>query len=109
MGKQYNYNKISEQKKQDIIKETLEWCNRKRQEMGLEPFEKLPKGRRYDAVSCPCGKATGLHVEGYGYFTLAEWRNEANKIDKLFHGIPETVKVFIGCFDRGLIPELVIE
>jgi hypothetical protein len=74
---------------------TLRWCNARRKEQGKEPLEKLPKGERNDATSCPCGKATGLwvYVEQY------------DDTDFNAHPTPRCVQQFVPAFDAGKLPQ----
>jgi hypothetical protein len=75
------------------VAETLAWCNKRRKERGKKPLKKLPKGRRYQAFSCPCGKATGLWV-------ASEWIGSHAR-----GNIPRSVSRFIVAFDAGRLPQ----
>lgn len=82
-----------------FVAETLAWCNEMRATKGMEPLDVLPKGRRYDGASCPCGKATGLHVT-----TNALYENTEG-IPLLLGPIPKSVAVFVKSFDAGRLPQ----
>lgn len=80
----------------DFVVETLSWCNSIRVAKGLEELERLPRGRRNDPKSCPCGLVTGLHV---GLTTYGE--NFSTSVNKL----PFAVSQFISEFDEGYLPQ----
>jgi hypothetical protein len=84
--------------KNQIISNTLRWCNAQRKKQGKKPLLKLPKGHRGKPESCPCGKATGLCV---GYSLAYD-----NKTGKSIRMLPESVRRFVLMFDGGQIPEL---
>lgn len=79
------------------IEETLRWCNARRKEQGKEPLNKLPKGRRGEGSSCPCGEATGLFVS-YTYFTTIQ------HLDREIN-LPRSVQRFVRAFDSGKLPQ----
>ena len=76
------------------VAETLKWCNDRRKEQGREPLNELPKGRKFDPHSCPCGKATGINVY-------------TKRISDPKSGLelPSAVAEFVEMFDAGLLPE----
>lgn len=78
-----------------FVAETLAWCNEMRAVKGMEPLDVLPKGRRYDGASCPCGAATGLHVERFNAFEGLS----------LFCELPAAVRSFVDAFDNGNLPQ----
>lgn len=80
-------------------KATLDWCNERRAEQGKDPLDELPKGRRSDPHTCPCGKATGLRVLTYFYSTPDDFSQPETPL-------PEDVTCFITSFDAGMYPEL---
>ena len=78
------------------VAETLAWCNERRAEQGKRPLKRLPKGRRREGRSCPCGKATQLDVQVYLFWTL----------DNVLCGtLPQAVSDFVVAFDAGELPE----
>lgn len=81
---------------------TLAWCNERRAEQRKKPLEKLPKGYRRDGSSCPCGKATGLHVTRFSYGPPDYIANpQATKLGDL----PQAVVTFVAAFDAGELPQ----
>lgn len=78
------------------IKATLAWCNKIRVSWGEEPLSELPKGFRYDADSCPCGRATGYTVGRFNALGNGE------TID-----VPKLVGEFVARFDAGGYPDLI--
>lgn len=80
----------------DCVIATLRWCNEKRAEQGKGSLDRLPKGRLGDPLSCPCGKATGLHV--WTHF----WASEAF-MD--VGSLPLAVVEFVALFDGGSLPQ----
>lgn len=89
---------MSEQKRNEprYVAETLAWCNKRRKEQGQAALEALPKGRREDPKSCPCGKATGLDVLLETAMGLHPWRK---------YTLPRSVRRFVKAFDRGDLPQ----
>lgn len=81
-----------------FVAETLVWCNERRKEKGMEPLDKLPKGKRGDPKSCPCGKATGLSV---GVVTYAI--PDVNVGPILY--VTQDVTNFVTAFDVGHLPQ----
>lgn len=81
---------------QRIIEGTLDWCNEKRMQGGLELLDELPKGRKDDGYSCPCGAATQLYV---GNTTYGDEEENCN------YPLPEVVEEFVALFDRGILPQ----
>jgi hypothetical protein len=83
-----------------FVAATLAWCNERRAERGKKPLKKLPKGRRMDAKSCPCGAATDLTVYSIGFGppgslpSLGELRP-----------LPKSVSAFVSAFDNGELPQ----
>jgi hypothetical protein len=79
-------------------------CNERRKEQGKKPLKKIPKGKLYDPLSCPCGIASGLKV-GVGL-----WASDLDKIlarnphAKL---TPECVRQFVHAFDTGKLPQYI--
>lgn len=75
-----------------FVAETLAWCNEMRAAKGEPPLDELPKGRRGDPRSCPCGRATGmLVVNSYSAY--------------LGQPLPSPVLKFVRAFDNGLLPQ----
>ena len=100
----------SEQERQEVIAATLAWCNERRKEKGDPPLTELPKGKRYDGTSCPCGNACGLYVGYNRYFAARpdafdEKGFEVYTIENALGGIPQPVMRFVRGFDQGLFPE----
>lgn len=89
--------------KNQIVKNTLRWCNSQRKKQGLRPLKALPKGKLSDPVSCPCGKASKLEV-----FCSAAYPPDYSIDDpKGRIKLPVSVQLFVRDFDNGLFPELV--
>jgi hypothetical protein len=80
------------------VAQTLAWCNRKRKAKNKPPLKKLPKGRRNDPMSCPCGKATGLSVGIYHYAYPGEMFSDC-------FPLPKSVESFVLAFDGGYLPQ----
>lgn len=82
-----------------FVAATLAWCNDMRAVKGMEPLDVLPKGRRYDGASCPCGTATGLHVQACNAYDPEDraWLCE----------LPDGVKCFVQQFDIGNLPQYI--
>jgi hypothetical protein len=85
-----------------LVRATLAWCNERRAEKGLDPLKKLPKGRKTDPLSCPCGTATGLCVNSYNYSDPAKNRGKL-----LLGSLPKEVQEFVKEFDAGNLPKYV--
>jgi hypothetical protein len=88
-----------------IVQATLDFCNERRAEGGQPALTELPKGTREDPESCPCGKATGLHVD----LTFYCEQNEYSAVDmdlSLQKPLPGEVQTFVENFDSGHYPEL---
>jgi hypothetical protein len=81
-------------KEPEYVALTLRWCNGLRKKNGKKPLKKLPRGRMFEATSCPCGKATGAIV-GYGFYDF----NGKEGI------IPYSVRQFVDAFDDGRFPQ----
>lgn len=79
------------------VADTLAWCNEKRKEKSMEPLDKLPKGKKGDGESCPCGAATELVV---GTRTYRERYDPINS-----NPLPYGVMMFVESFDNGLLPQ----
>jgi hypothetical protein len=94
---------LTANRKTKLIDATLEWCNERRAEQGREPLTELPKGKREDPNSCPCGKATGLYVDFTTYVSLGE---DGILDGKTGGDLPHDVCEFVENFDNGFIPEL---
>lgn len=94
---------MNDESKAAAISGTLDWCNEQRAGRGLEALEALPPGKRGDALSCPCGKATGLSVGMYSAYDPA--------IDSPMQGLttrvdlPSSVCDFVRMFDAGELPQ----
>jgi len=76
---------------------TLAWCNEMRAKYGRgEPLERLPKGKRKEPESCPCGKSTGLSVGPLSYGLIGK----GSRLN-----LPELVSEFVREFDGGRLPQ----
>jgi hypothetical protein len=80
-----------------FVAETLAWCNEIRAGKGMEPLACLPKGKRHDPSSCPCGKATGLLV--FSFYA----RERAGK--RATRDTTRAVEDFVLAFDRRELPQ----
>lgn len=78
---------------------TLDWCNERRVEKGMEPLDKLPKGKRGQPKSCPCGAATGLNV-GSSFWFDPTTTKPSPRIP-----LPTEVTEFVIAFDSGMLPQ----
>jgi hypothetical protein len=100
-----NHTFMPKKKEPRFVSGTLKWCNKMREKAGKRPLKQLPKGGRYDTLSCPCGKATGLHVG------TTHWGKTADECDVLFflqspkQRIPKSVQQFVEAFDEGQLPQ----
>jgi len=102
------FNPLNEWEKVALMQATLDWCNERRAEMDKEPLELLPEGEPSDPKSCPCGAATGLHVDAEVYeLPEGQVTFDENGTIHWVEALPELVKVFIEHFDAMHIPELV--
>lgn len=81
---------------------TLDWCNEVRVEQGKKPLKRLPKGRRKDPLSCPCGKVTGLHV---GRCNAYEVLHDGHPAWHSPRRLPAAVRDFVYAFDKGRLPQ----
>lgn len=82
----------------------LVWCNEIRAKQKKEPLIDLPKGKIADPESCPCGKATGLYVSAFAYYSPMQ----LGHMD--FHGnLPQLVRDFVYLFDSRQYPDLIEE
>lgn len=86
-----------------IVNGTLKWCNRQREKKGKKPLKKLPKGEKLNPESCPCGRATGLHVD----MESAIDNHSGLYVDHVRIPLPKSVKLFVKMFDNGQFPEYV--
>jgi len=84
--------------REEIVKETLAWCNSVRARYHKSPLNVLPKGRIADPHSCPCGAATDMYV-GARYYGLKEGGPN--------YPLPSAVIRFIRLFDNGDLPEYI--
>jgi hypothetical protein len=84
------------------VAETLAWCNRMRAERGKRPLKKLPKGKRVDPSSCPCGKATGLSVS---YSEIRSQWSPQSIGTSVGGSPPDAVIEFMHAFDMGRLPQ----
>lgn len=82
-----------------FVAETLAWCNERRAEKSMEPLEKLPKGKKGDSSTCPCGAATGLYVYE-DFYTTSRPMHRADRVDT-----PLCVIEFVSAFDNGDLPQ----
>lgn len=78
------------------VAETLAWCNERRVAQGKKPLKQLPKGKRHDGWSCPCGTATGLRVGTRRY-----WKPDHLPSER----VPAAVTEFVIAFDGGQLPQ----
>jgi hypothetical protein len=81
-----------------FVAETLAWCNEIRAAQGKPPLDRLPKGKRADPKSCPCGTATGADV-AFEFYYLPRDRKE--------YSLPEPVRKFVRAFDQGMLLQYV--
>ena len=103
---------MTEETKQYLIAATLAWCNNHRRRKGMESMTELPKGLIRKGDSCPCGKATKMHVAYSIAIDLTdgdETYNPVNGSPKPHYDLPPSVQQFVDAFDHGLFPELVAE
>jgi hypothetical protein len=99
-------------KMDEIAKGTLNWCNERRAEKGLEPLDDLPKGKKYDGNTCPCGNACGYYV-GYEKYFVRTCEDSGTMEDpdeypdrfSVVDSVPNCVKEFTRLFDNGGYPE----
>lgn len=90
----------------EFVAETLVWCNERRKERGMAVLSRLPKGRRYDEGSCPCGKACGFQVGRYEYSeTYALLYGYGDDHKKEAKPLPHCVTEFVDKFDGGGLPQ----
>lgn len=80
------------------VAETLAWCNKLRAADKKKPLLRLPKGKRMDAESCPCGKASGWVVR----FVVA---TRIVGLDRQIIYLPRSVIRFVTAFDKGSLPQ----
>lgn len=88
-------------KEPGYVKETLDWCNEQRRLKDKEPLDILPKGKRGDPSSCPCGDATGLYVRTTTYSE----RHKPNVVEIKILPLPQPVQEFVRSFDLGRLPQ----
>jgi hypothetical protein len=89
-------------RKRDVIRRTLEWCNRQRAAKGMAPLLDIPRGRKNEGASCPCGAATGLFV---GLSTYWDYSGRLRGTPGQPLELPESVKAFVRLFDAGELPQ----
>ncbi len=87
----------------EFVAATLKWCNERRAEQDLGPLDALPKGRRKDDHSCPCGAATGLWV-GTDYYK-DDSLSSSSRMSLQLHDLPSEVMEFVAAFDAGRLPQ----
>ena len=63
----------------------------------MELIDRLPKGERDNAQSCPCGLATGVYVDNLTWGP-DEAHNRA-------YELPIPVQEFVSAFDAGELPQ----
>lgn len=85
------------------VRLTLEWCNRQRKKQGKKPLKRLPKGNIGSIASCPCGSAAGLYV---GLITYWDYNNTTKCVN--YKLLPKSVKTFVREFDRGHLPQYIL-
>jgi len=93
---------------EEVIEACLAWCNERRAEQGKEPLTELPKGRRSDPGSCPCGDATGLRVFSCAYGDPYGSQFISEMIEK-GQTLPLLVREFVNRFDSGQFPQFDID
>lgn len=79
-----------------FVAETLAWCNEERAKQGKPALDQMPMGDRNEPLSCPCGEATGLHVD-------TTWFKRLPNKKRL--ELPGAVHDFVVEFDRGRLPQ----
>jgi hypothetical protein len=96
---------IDESYLQMIERRTLGWCNQMREEREVgPPLQALPVGIPRDPETCPCGKATGLHVDLYdAYASRDHFVEDKPPLEKL----PDDVAEFVRRFDNFQFPHLI--
>jgi hypothetical protein len=87
------------------VAETLKWCNEIRKDRGMGPLDKLPRGIRYDNSSCPCGRATGVCVEEWGWYDPKGFKPHEHVNSSKATKVPIDVVTFVVSFDRGYLPQ----
>lgn len=110
---------LTAKEKLELIGGTLEWCNAIRDDRGQPALAELPKGYRHDPASCPCGRATGVHV---GSSVWAEDKDDLEMRDYsmntkppapsseprgAYGETPDVVRRFVRAFDCGELPDLI--
>lgn len=92
-----------------IIQGTLDWCNEQRAKKGLCPLASLPRGKRTDPISCPCGEATGRWVTSEYCYALADLGPVLGPDYDTKEPIPWAVSEFVRLFDNGWFPQFDLE
>lgn len=95
--------RIFDEARARLTKDTLNWVNTFRATLGLNPLPELPKGERQSAPSCPIARAV---ADGLPY----DVRKPVVHGGRLYLGareapLPGHVKVWVREFDQGLFPE----
>lgn len=89
-----------------LVNRTLGWCNERRKDKGLKPLKDLPKGKRWDGASCPCGQACGYYVGYREYFDQIPGATASDYMAESAIGpLPDEVEIFARQFDQGSFPE----
>lgn len=94
--------------REQIVRDTIAWCNEMRRDQGKGPIEDLPLGHRSDPETCPCGAATGLRVYRNVWMTEEQSRDELmdfGKAERMGQSLPYAVRQFVIAFDRGTLPQ----
>lgn len=81
-----------------LIKDTLKWINKKREEHALPPLNNICMGYKYVAEACPVANSlrygssllSGVGVDKYYFASVDEVKP-----------LPECARVFISRFDKG--------
>lgn len=108
LSQQPKYNK---EEKRKLVAATLQWCNERRTDNGLEALKDLPKGIIGDGKSCPCGRACGYFVGYKAYFAVvddprgsSEGFGVYDRKNKL-GDVPSDVEKFARAFDERQFPQ----
>jgi hypothetical protein len=97
---------------QNLIKPTLNFINHVRREVGdREPLAEIPKGSPDNVVRCPVARGVAL----WPHSVYAS--NDHVALTSIDEGVmttrefayPDEVLLFVRAFDRGDIPELLID
>lgn len=98
---------ITEEEKQECVKDTIAWCNTIRKSQGRPPILDLPRGKRGDGRSCPCGEAAGVIV-GRMFYRPSNNTDESPFSEK-DNELPVGVSNFTWLFDEGQFPQYDLE